>query len=429
MSSSSSSVTASSFSTGSFQDPPPPACGHHPIRVRQAAAAGSTIPGTMADTTQAPPDGAATGTDIRPEDLRHVFAVPQWLRDLGLTSWLLIGVTLLLVGVIFLLSLTDAITMPVITAGIIAAVLSPVVRLLQRHRLPRSAAAALLLLLVVALAVGMTLLILSGITSQASGLRADLQQASDSLRQTLQDAGVSASSAQGAQDSAGSGAGKAFDVLLHGLGAGLSGLASLAVFLSFTALSLFFLLKDGPVIRSWVERHMGVPRPVAQTITRRTLQALRGYFAGVTAVAVFNALVIGAGALVLGVPRAGSIALVNFVCAYVPYLGAWSAGAFTVLIALGANGTETALAMSVIWLLANGALQQLVQPVAFGAALDIHPLGLLVVTIAAGSLFGTIGLILAAPLTSAALRVSGDLAQARAGAAQAADSGTPSASR
>src|SRR3954471_3293559 len=192
MSSSSSSVTASSFSTASLQNAPPPACGHHPIRVRQAAAAGSTIPGTMADTTQAPPDGAATRTDIRPEDLRHVFAVPQWLRDLGLTSWLLTGVTLLLVGAVFLLSLTDAITMPVITAGIIAAVLSPVVRFLQRHRWPRSAAAAVLLLLVIAVAVGMGLLILAGITSQASALRGDLQAAADSLRRGLEDAGVSA---------------------------------------------------------------------------------------------------------------------------------------------------------------------------------------------------------------------------------------------
>jgi predicted PurR-regulated permease PerM len=125
--------------------------------------------------------------------------------------------------------------------------------------------------------------------------------------------------------------------------------------------------------------------------------------------------VIGGGALLLGVPRAGSIAVVNFVCAYVPYLGAWSAGAFTVLIALGAKGPEIALAMVVISLLANGALQQMIQPIAFGATLDIHPLGVLVVTIAAGALFGTVGLILAAPLTSAAARVSEDLARARAG--------------
>jgi predicted PurR-regulated permease PerM len=85
-----------------------------------------------------------------------------------------------------------------------------------------------------------------------------------------------------------------------------------------------------------------------------------------------------------------------------------------VLIALGSQGTETAIAMAVIVLLANGALQQLIQPIAYGAALGIHPLAVLIVTISGGALFGTIGLVLAAPLTSAAVHVSTDIARARA---------------
>jgi predicted PurR-regulated permease PerM len=70
--------------------------------------------------------------------------------------------------------------------------------------------------------------------------------------------------------------------------------------------------------------------------------------------------------------------------------------------------------MTVIVLLANGALQQMIQPIAFGAALGIHPLAVLIVTIAGGALFGTIGLILAAPVVSAAVHISADLAHARA---------------
>jgi predicted PurR-regulated permease PerM len=257
-------------------------------------------------------------------------------------------------------------------------------------------------------------LILAGIVSEAASLRTTLRDASDTLRGWLQDAGVGADAAQSAQNGAGDTVSRAFHVLLTGVGTTVSALASLAVFLSFAALSLFFLLKDGPTIRAWAERHAGVPHGVAHSITGRTLQALRGYFAGVTAIAIFNGAVIGLAALALGVPHAGSIAVVNFVTAYIPYLGAWSAGAFTVLIALGGAGPETALVMAVIVLLANGALQQMIQPIAFGATLDIHPLGILIVTIAAGSLFGAIGLILAAPLTSAALHVAADLARARA---------------
>jgi predicted PurR-regulated permease PerM len=96
----------------------------------------------------------------------------------------------------------------------------------------------------------------------------------------------------------------------------------------------------------------------------------------------------------------------------VPYLGAWGAGAFSVLVALGGAGTDAALGMTVIQLLANGVLQQMVQPIAFGAALGIHPLAVLVVTIAGGALFGAVGLILAAPLTSAAVRIAEDLSRA-----------------
>ena len=84
------------------------------------------------------------------------------------------------------------------------------------------------------------------------------------------------------------------------------------------------------------------------------------------------------------------------------------------LLALGSQGSTTALIMAVVVLLANGILQQMIQPIAFGAALGIHPLAVLIVTIAGGSLFGMIGLVLAAPLTSAAMHISTDLARARA---------------
>jgi predicted PurR-regulated permease PerM len=121
------------------------------------------------------------------------------------------------------------------------------------------------------------------------------------------------------------------------------------------------------------------------------MRAMRRYFLGVTAVAAFNAAVVGVGAVVLGVPLAGTIAVVTFVTAYIPYIGAFVSGAFAVLLALGSNGTEIALIMLVIVILANGFLQNLFQPLAFGAALDLNPLAVLDVTIASGALFGMSG--------------------------------------
>ena len=119
------------------------------------------------------------------------------------------------------------------------------------------------------------------------------------------------------------------------------------------------------------------------------------------------------GALILDVPLAGTIGVVTFVGAYVPFVGAFVSGAFAVVIALGAHGTSTALIMLVIVILANGLLQNIVQPFAMGSALDLNPLVVLVVTIAAGCLVGMIGLVLAAPLTSAAVHILRELSAAR----------------
>jgi putative heme transporter len=257
-------------------------------------------------------------------------------------------------------------------------------------------------------------MVVGGIASQSHGVSEQLSGAVDKLTGYLQDVGVSPEKAAKAGQDGSSSVSDGFHTLLTGLAAGIDALASLAVFLAFTVLSTFFLLKDGPLIQRFVAGHMGVPREVGETIMSRTAGSLQSYFLGMTIVAAFSAVIVGVGALILGVHLAGTIFAVTFLGGYVPYLGAWLAGFFAVLMALGSGGPEVALGMAVVALLANGALQQMVQPIAYGATLGIHPLAVLIVTIAGGSLFGTIGLILAAPLTSAAVKITEDLRRARA---------------
>jgi predicted PurR-regulated permease PerM len=363
--------------------------------------------------------------EVDPAELTALFATPRWLRDLGLTSWLLVGVTLLLVGAIWILSLTHTIVMPVITAAVVAAVASPVIAWLGRRGVPRGLAAALLMLSVVVLGMALVVIIVAGITSQSGDIGGHLSDAKNTIEGWLTDLGVDPDKAKSAKDDASKSVSSTVSALLGGVVSGIKDLSGIAFFLALTALSFFFLLKDGPVIRTWAERHAGVPVAVARTVSGRVLQSLRGYFFGVTIVAAFNAVVVTLGALILGVPLVGTIAVVTFLAAYIPYLGAWSAGAFAVLVALGGAGTDAAIGMVVIQLLANGLLQQLVQPIAYGAALGIHPLAVLIVTIAGGSLFGAVGLILAAPLTSAVTRISADLARAREEAAGGGESPPP----
>lgn len=350
--------------------------------------------------------------EIEPGELSGLFAAPQWLRDLGFSAWLLVGAGAALVGLIWLLSLTQTIVMPVITAAIIASVAAPLVDWLQRHRIPRGISAAFVLLLIVVLGLGVGLIVLTGIASQADSLSARLQDGAQQLESWAHDLGVEAPTAADANSGASTSVSDAFQALTQGLLGGIDRLAGLAVFLSFTALSLFFLLKDMPTIGGFIERHLGVPVPVAHSILGRIAASMRGYFLGVTIVALWSALIVGAGALLLDVPLAGTIAVVTFLGGYVPYIGAWTAGIFAVLIALGGQGAEVAGAMAVLVLLANGVFQQLVQPVAYGAALKLHPLAVLIATIAGGCLFGTIGLVLAAPLLSAAVKIKSDLTAA-----------------
>ena len=59
-----------------------------------------------------------------------------------------------------------------------------------------------------------------------------------------------------------------------------------------------------------------------------------------TIVAGFSAIVVGIGSVILGVPLVGTIMAITFIGGYIPYLGAWTAGAFSVLLALGSGGVD-----------------------------------------------------------------------------------------
>jgi predicted PurR-regulated permease PerM len=355
-----------------------------------------------------------------------MFAAPAWLRDLGRMAWLLVGVVLLVVGGLVLLGVASDIVAPVIAAGVVAAVAAPGVSwLTRRWHLPRAAGAGLVLLGLLALGVVILLLVFGGIIGNGDEIRASLSDGADTIEGWANDAG--AAQTADARNDLEAALPQIGSALLNGVVDAISGLTSLAFFLSFFFFSTFFLLKDGPTYRRFIDRHLGIPQPVATIVTRNVVTGLRNYFYGVTLVAAFNAVVVGLGALALGVPLAGTIAVVTLVTAYIPFIGAFVSGAFAVVLALSSGGTDTALVMLVIVLLANGLLQQVVQPIAFGATLDLNPLAVLIVTIAGGAIFGMVGLGHAAPLTSAAVHIAGDVARARAAAADAGGSSATNA--
>jgi putative heme transporter len=370
-------------------------------------------------------------TDGRPDvdeaalrDLSEAFSPPRWLRDLGRAAWLIVGVFLLVAGLIWLLGATYTITGPVVGALIVATVAMPLVTSLAR-RMPRAAAAAIVLVGLLAVGIVILVLVVAGIAGHTDGLGKNASAAADKAESWLKSLGVDQSGASSAKSNVEANVPKLISSLTKGVIDGIRGITSIVFGLSLGLLSTFFILKDGPLMRRWVEGHLGVPPSVAQTITGGVIRSLRGYFRGVTLVAAFNGVVVGLGALVLDVPLAGTIAVVTFVTAYIPFIGAFFAGTLAVVVALGAKGVTTALIMLVIVILANGLLQNLVQPFAMGAALDLNPLVVLVASIGAGCIFGTLGLILAAPLLSAAVHITRDLQRARALAGRPPDDVVP----
>ena len=345
------------------------------------------------------------------------FSAPVWLRDLGFSSWLLVGFVLIVVGVIWLLGQTSTIVMPVILAAVLGAVAGPAVGWLEGHRVPRIGGAILVLLGLVAIGVLIFCLVFGGISDQSGDISAKMNQSLDKIQGWLSDLGVD--NPQSATEGAKKAAPEIRTTLLSGVAAGIEGLKSLVFFLAFAALSTLFVLKDGPVMHRFINRHLGLPEPVANIVTTNIAKSLRSYFLAVTIIAAFNAVLIGGAALILGVPLAGTIAVVTFVGAYVPFVGAWVAGGFAVLIALSTGSSSDALIMAVVALLANGVLQQMIQPFVMGATLSLNPLVVLVVTIGAGALFGMVGLTLAAPLTSAAVHIANELQRRTDGSAGA----------
>ena len=138
---------------------------------------------------------------------------------------------------------------------------------------------------------------------------------------------------------------------------------------------------------------------------------MQGYFGGKTALALVNGASIAVGVYLMGVPAALAIGVVNFVGAYIPYIGAFLGGAFAVLMALGEGGIELALAAFVLVMAAQLILENLLEPKLLGSSLKLHPLAILLVTTLGGLVAGMIGLILAAPALAIGLDLVRELRQ------------------
>lgn len=320
---------------------------------------------------------------------------PAWMRTLGVSAWLTLGVLGLLAVTLFLIALVAEVAIPLAIAAVLAALLVPLTDRLERWRVPRWLGATLVLFVSLVLVVAVVAVILGGLVSQSDEIWGQVES-------SLQQAETAATGSDEGTSDLGAVAQGVVSLLLHGvLGSLFSSASGLVVGCVLALFMLLFLLKDWTQITGWTTRHVGLPPAVGRSILDDTVLAFRGYAMGLTIIGAANAAVVFVGALALGVPLAGTIALVSFVASYVPYIGAFVAGAFATLIAYGSGGLGDALAMLAIVLLANNTIQNVVEPFAFGTRLRLHPLAVLLIVTTATMLFGVMGAVLAAPLVSA----------------------------
>jgi predicted PurR-regulated permease PerM len=366
---------------------------------------------------RADPQRVTAGSDLADAPAREAgdglhIRLPEWFQTVGRGAWLAVGIALAVVIAVLFAGLISDLLIPLIFATILAAIFVPLVDRLERMGVPRSLAASLVVVIALIVVVGVIWMVIVAVI----GAGADIV---DQVTAGINEAGSLVDASQAGAERTTEVLANVVKVLVEGVLRGLGSVTVLVVGMVTGVFILLYLMKDWDLVSGWTSgktaRFFGLPNGVGEQILEETTISFRSYAAGLTIVGAMNAAVVGLGALLLDVPSAGAIAIVTFVTSYIPFFGAFFAGAFAVVIALGAKGLSIALGILAITLLANNTLQNLLEPIAFGKTLKMHPLVVLLVTTGGTLLFGVLGATLAAPVTAVVLRTITLLRNSRPG--------------
>ncbi|MER7004951.1 AI-2E family transporter [Dactylosporangium sp. NPDC000555] len=305
---------------------------------------------------------------------------------------LVIGAAMLVVAGGILLPLV----LPLLVMALVGATLQPVVDGLRRRGVPAGVAA-----LAGAIAVPLALLALAvlfgiAVVGEASKWLPTAEHAGARLHQLL-----GADPVQTLRQWPG------WRTALTGLGSAFASSAvvagQVAVGILIGGYLLFYAFRDGPRCFEALEARLPHRPGLLRELAGSAAYQFRRYMLGTTFIALMDAAVITLGALLLGLPLVGTIAMLTFAAAYVPYLGAWISAGFAVLIALGAGGVPTAVWMLLIVLITQNVLEGILRPAVFGRALGLHPVTVLAVTVLGAAVGGLFGVFLAPPVAAIAV--------------------------
>ena len=154
---------------------------------------------------------------------------------------------------------------------------------------------------------------------------------------------------------------------------GLSAVSSAVVTFGVAIILSFFFLKDGskllPSIRGLVGQNVGWH--LSEVLTR-TWNTLGGYIRAQAAVSAIDAVIIGLGLWILKIPMALALAVITFFAGFIPIVGAVSAGALAVLIALVDGGVKTAIFVLILIILVQQLEGNILSPILQSKAMNLH---------------------------------------------------------
>ena len=337
---------------------------------------------------------------------------PAWLRRVGVQSWLFVGVVLATIVILSLLSALSLIVTSLIISLLLAILSRPLVEWLERHRFPRHVGAILTIILILLGLVGLIVIMVQGVIQEGPQIAEQMQAGWVSLQVWLSEYNVQLPSVDVVVKTFQDALPGVFEGLFGFVGSTVSTVVEAVVGLYFTAFILFFLLRDMVQIEAWIAKRINQEHEVGASIVEDAGRTVRVYFRGTALTALVTSVVVAIPLILLKVPLVGSIMILYFVTSFIPYLGAWIAGAFAVLIALGSGGIVTAWIILTAVIISNGALQSAVSSWALGSMLKLHPLLIFLVTVIAGMVGGVLLMILAVPLTATVIQVVSRLRQA-----------------
>jgi len=379
------------------------------------------------------------------------FGVPKWLVSGGITSVMALCLAVGIAGILYLFNLTSAISMPLLLAAVVAVVAYPLIKLGDRIKLPRAISSVLVILLLLGLAWGTVQITINGVVDQAPYITERVTEGAVGLADASRDLlvnsvgipeesvddyidqlvegvsgifpgtngatnGTAAPPSDGADPTADpnivntANFGAIGSTILQGAGAVgniLSGLAggifSVFIFLVF----LYYFLSDFEKIRDWLSNNLFSDKRLGKSVINDVSYSLSGYFRATTLTAIIVAVAIGIPLWIMGIPLTliVPIIIITVLTAYIPFLGALIASAFTVLIAFAVGGIYYALIAIVVMLIANNVLQTFVSNKLMGDYLKLHPLAVLIATLFGTVALGLVGAALGAPFLAIGIAI------------------------